>query len=94
MSNVYGSVLRQINYMRDNNALTEANEALGELALCLATTLDAGAGLATAAVARELRSTLQEIAKTIVKEDEDWDEFISGIGTPRVTGISALGNPS
>ncbi len=42
-------------------ALGEAHSPLGQVALTLAITLDAGAGLSTAAVARELRATLKEL---------------------------------
>jgi hypothetical protein len=71
--------------------LVDGNEALGELALCLAAALDAGAGLAAAAVTRELRGTLQEIAKAKTDGDDEWENIVSGLG---VAGISTLGNPT
>lgn len=42
---------------------------MGEAALTLARALDEGAGLATAAVARELRATMTELAKGTVRDD-------------------------
>lgn len=41
--------------------LGEAESPLGQVALTLARALDAGAGMATAAVAKELRATLKEL---------------------------------
>lgn len=88
---VYNATLRQINYLRDKGYLTEANEALGEVALNLASTLDGGAGLAAAAVANQLRVTLNEIAKSKTgEEDDDFAQWATGL---TVAGISGLGNP-
>ena len=42
-------------------ALGEAHSPLGTSALTLARTLDEGAGMAVAAVAKELRATLKEL---------------------------------
>lgn len=52
-------------------------EALAEIAFTLARTLDEGAGLATAAVSRELRATLVEMAKLGVGDDDDLDAQLS-----------------
>lgn len=43
------------------SALGELDSPLGQSAVLLAQTLDDGAGMATAAVARELRATLKEL---------------------------------
>jgi hypothetical protein len=51
-------------------------EALAEMAYTLARTLDEGAGLATAAVNRELRANLVELAKMGV-DDDDLDGSLS-----------------
>ena len=51
-------------------------EALAEMAYTLARSLDDGAGLATAAVSRELRANLVELAKMGV-DDDDLDESLS-----------------
>lgn len=88
---VYNAALRQIQWFEDKGYLTEANETLGELALNLARTLDNGAGLAQAAVANQLRATLQEIAKAKGDEDDGFGDWASGLS---VAGLSALGNPT
>ena len=51
------------------------HQALGQLALTLAETLDNGAGMATAAVSRELRATLATLTAMTPKGDEDDDIF-------------------
>lgn len=52
-------------------------EALSELALTLARALDDGAGMATAAVARELRAVLNDLAGSVVHDDDGLDAFLS-----------------
>jgi hypothetical protein len=54
-------------------------EALTEMSLNLARTLDAGAGLATAAVNRELRANLLELSRTAV---DDADDFADDLSAP------------
>src|SRR5262249_18497425 len=56
---------------------------LGEAALTLARALDEGAGLATAAVARELRATMTELAKGVTRDDGP-DPFaeLAALGLP------------
>jgi hypothetical protein len=49
-------------------------EALAEMAFTLARTLDEGAGLAVAAVNRELRANLVELARLGVPSDDDFVE--------------------
>lgn len=55
-------------------------EALAEMSINLARTLDEGAGLAVAAVNRELRANLVELA-SMADDDEDLD---SALSTPRL----------
>jgi hypothetical protein len=52
------------------------------LALTLAATLDAGAGSQVAAVSRELRLTLDELA-TGATGDDELDRFIARLSTPQ-----------
>lgn len=52
-------------------------EALAEMAFTLARTLDEGAGLATAAVNRELRANLVELARMGVPDDDDLEDRLS-----------------
>lgn len=52
-------------------------EALAEMAFTLARTLDNGAGLATAAVNRELRANLVELARMGVPDDDDLEDQLS-----------------
>lgn len=61
----------------------QPTRALSQVAIHLAAALDAGAGLSTAAVARELRATLTALAKP--KETDDGDalgDFLAGLLTP------------
>lgn len=55
-------------------------EALAEMAYALARELDDGAGLATAAVNRELRANLLELSRLGVTSDDD--EFEARLSTP------------
>lgn len=87
---VYAAVTKQLDYLRLAGCLTESNEALGEIALNLASTLDNGAGLAAAAVANQLRSTLNEIAKSKGEEDDEFTSWANGLS---VAGITGLGDP-
>lgn len=52
-------------------------EALAEMAYSLARTLDEGAGLATAAVNRELRANLIELTRLGVSDDDDLEDRLS-----------------
>jgi hypothetical protein len=52
-------------------------EALAEMAFTLARTLDDGAGLAVAAVNRELRANLVELARLGVSDGDDLDAQLS-----------------
>ena len=52
-------------------------EALAELAFTLARALDDGAGMATAAVSRELRAALNDLAGSVMPDDDDLDALLS-----------------
>ena len=76
--------------LRDIGELPPGLAGLGEAALVLAQTLDKGAGLATAAVARELRATLVKLAEG-ASDDGDVDpfaEFSAGLAMPAEVGDS------
>lgn len=64
----------------------EGREAHAELALLLARTLDEGAGLAVAAVAREFRATMAELERVDDGDGDGEDEFVawmrSEVGDP------------
>ncbi|MCP3805385.1 hypothetical protein NLX83_39575 [Allokutzneria sp. A3M-2-11 16] len=60
-----------------------AHEALSALALKLARQLDDGAGLATAAVSRELRACLDALCKDGGASDPDeLHELVGALSTP------------
>lgn len=64
----------------DVEALTTAHpmgESLAEMAFTLARTLDEGAGLAVAAVNRELRANLVELAGMVIDGDDGFDALLS-----------------
>jgi hypothetical protein len=53
-----------------NEIASDRNTALAQTALALARVLDAGAGMATAAVSKELRATLAELKAQHPKDEE------------------------
>lgn len=59
-----------------------AHEGLAAAALVLARALDADAGLATAAVARELRATLTALTATGSDDGDDFDQIIATLSAP------------
>lgn len=70
--------------IREIGELPRGLAGLAESALTLAKALDDGAGLATAAVARELRATLTMLAKGTAS-DSNGDavaELVARLGTP------------
>ena len=69
---------------RRKAGLDEIGEARAALALNLAATLDAGAGMAAAAVARELRATLTELAPTEEDggDDDPFDRLVADLSAP------------
>ena len=58
-------------------------DARAQLALTLADALDAGAGMATAAISKELRATLRDIEDGGGGDDE-FDRFLAGMSGPVV----------
>lgn len=76
-----GSVERSIRrYVKSRGELGGVQPSLAETAYTLARTLDEGAGLATAAVARELRATLQALE---ARSDSDLGTaFVAGLFSP------------
>ena len=58
-------------------------DARAQLALVLADALDAGAGMATAAISKELRATLSELSEQGGVHDE-LDVFLAGLSGPVV----------
>lgn len=64
----------------DVDALLTAHpmgEGLAEMAFTLARTLDQGAGMAAAAVSRELRATLTDLAGMVLDDDDDFETELS-----------------
>jgi hypothetical protein len=59
--------------------LGEVDSPLGQVALTLARTLDEGAGMSTAAVARELRATLKEL--TPHDSGDDFQKLMDELST-------------
>jgi hypothetical protein len=57
-------------------------DARGRLALTLAQALDGDAGMATAAVARELRATLAELEGRNDGNTDDLASLLAGLSTP------------
>ena len=78
--------------VRENLAGAAANNpghvALIATAITLARKLDEGAGMATAAVAKELRATLDAILRGAAEEDDGLDSFVNGLGLPAPVGHS------
>lgn len=54
---------------------------LAESAIVLARTLDEGAGLAVAAVARELRATMESL-RPVEEDHDDLDAFLASLSAP------------
>lgn len=70
----------EVKVRADVGALVSAHpmgEALAAMAFALARSLDDGAGLATAAVSRELRATLVELSRLAVDADDDLEDRLS-----------------
>ncbi len=87
MTDDYGPI--EATVRRDvSHLITEhpMGESLAEMSFALARTLDEGAGLAVAAVNRELRANLTELAGLGVAGDSDLDALLS---TPGGDDVSA-----
>lgn len=69
------AVVALLDSLRVDGAIDTHDEALGALALTLAQSLDDGAGMATAAVSRELRATLAALTALTTKEVDNADIF-------------------
>lgn len=74
----------------DAPEISVAHRALVATALTLARKLDDGAGMATAAVAKELRATLDAILKEAEQDDDGLDNFVNSLGLP-TAGVSPFG---
>jgi len=59
-------------------------DALGRLAVTLAKALDGDAGMATAAISRELRATLSELESRNGEDADDFTDFLKELSTPMV----------
>lgn len=76
--------------LADVPEIRPGHRALVATALTLARKLDDGAGMATAAVAKELRATLDAILKEADDDDDGLDSFVNGLGLPAPLGNSPL----
>lgn len=67
--------------LRTRPTWNASGEALAQLALTLAGTLDGGAGLAVAAVARELRAALTDLSsfQEVPRDSDDDESWIAGL---------------
>lgn len=68
--------------LRDTERVNPAHEGLSAAALVLAAKLDGDAGLATAAVARELRATLTALTAAGSDGGDDFDGFLEQLSAP------------
>lgn len=63
--------------------ISVASDARGRLAVTLAKALDGDAGMATAAISRELRATLSELeGRNSGDIDSDLGRFLAGLSSP------------
>lgn len=62
--------------------VSDATDARGRLAITLAKALDNDAGMATAAVSRELRATLAELEGRDGRENDELAKLISELSAP------------
>jgi hypothetical protein len=80
---VEGALRANLAKLHQAGDLNEKKSALTEVAIVLARTLDVGAGLATAAVARELRATLEAMIKeTTTNDDTQFNDLLARLSTP------------
>ena len=79
------SMIRAVTETLKSLELNPASDARAQLALILAATLDDGAGMATAAVARELRATLTELESRHGGDDVDaFTALLAELSAPMV----------
>lgn len=65
--------------------ISTVDDARGRLAVVLAKTLDGDAGMATAAVSRELRATLSELeGRTNGDSNDDFSRLLADLSAPVV----------
>ena len=82
-TSVEGAVRANLLKLHQAGDLDDKKSALSEVAVVLARTLDDGAGLATAAVARELRATLEALIKeTTTNDDTQFNDLFARLSTP------------
>ncbi len=68
--------------LKKQGLLTDQLAPLAASALVLAATLDAGAGLAVAAVAREHRALVAALSSQIEVVSDGFDDFLNGLSAP------------
>jgi hypothetical protein len=68
--------------------------SLVQLAISLARQLDAGAGMAAAAIGRELRNTLNQLTEAEEDKDDELDQFVNGLGLPPTVVDAAQTGPA
>ena len=68
--------------LRAQGLLTDQLAPLAASALVLAQSLDAGAGLAVAAVAREHRALIAALSAHVEVASDGFDDFLNGLSTP------------
>jgi len=76
------ATLELIGSLRTQDLLTDQLAPLAASALVLAATLDAGAGLAVAAVAREHRALIAALSAHVEVMSDGFDDFLNGLSTP------------
>jgi hypothetical protein len=76
------ATLELIGSLRDQGLLTDQLAPLAASALVLAQSLDAGAGLAVAAVAREHRALIAALSAHVEVSSDGFDDFLNGLSTP------------
>jgi len=64
--------------------ISVVDDALGRLAVTLAKALDGDAGMATAAISRELRATLNELESRNGEDTDDFSQFLRELSAPVV----------
>ena len=75
---------------RELERLDETSSALGQIALTLARSLDEGAGMAAAAISKELRATLKEL--TPRDGGDPFAEFMASLSASPVRDAAAPGS--
>jgi hypothetical protein len=71
-----------VDSLKKQGLLTDQLAPLAASAMVLAITLDDGAGLAVAAVAREHRALVAALSSQIEVVSDGFDDFLNGLSTP------------